>query len=177
MKIIYSLIFLAFTATAQAQDFCKQVLKEMSEDKTQIDYSSPLNTQHLTPVVVKRTINTNPEWAVDNFTVLFQMTGEIESIYGKNTDGSQKEKEEKKLVVYFDDNSKLVDDTVVVTHDFTDDRTMAIRNIYYPVSEDAAKSFTSKKIVKFSLADAERTVPADSANAIMHYFQCIKTGK
>ena len=177
MKYAYALCLVALTQVAHGQDFCKQVVKEMSEDKTQIDYSSPLHKDHLTPVVVKRTINSNPEWAVDNFTVVFQMTSDIESIYGKNADGTQKEKDEKKLVVTFDDNSTFVDDTVVITHDFTDDRTYAVRNIYYPVTDATAKDFTTKKIRKFSLAGIERTITPDSANAIMNYFQCIKAGK
>ena len=131
MKKLCTLLLVAGAISASGQDFCKHIIKEMSDDKTQVDYVSPSATQYLTPILVKRTVNTNPEWAVDNFTAVFLMTTDIESIYSKGADGSQKEKEEKKLTVWFDDNTKLVDDTVLITHDFTDDRTMAVRNLYY----------------------------------------------
>jgi hypothetical protein len=176
MKGLYLLFLVALAPSVHAQDFCKKVKKEVSEDKTQVEYTSPAPA-HLAPITVKRVINTNPEWAIDNFTVIFEMASPIESIYTQAPDGSQKEKAESKLVVEFDDHTKFVDDTVVITHDFTDDRTMAIRNIFYPVTEASVNYFTTKKIVKFSLAGNERIIPADSANAIMHYFQCIKEGK
>jgi hypothetical protein len=175
MKIAHVILCLALAGSANAQDFCKQVKKEVSDDKRQVDYTSP--SGYLTPIVVKRAINTDPEWAVDNFTVLFELVSPLESVYTTAGDGSQKEKEEKKLVIEFDDNTKFVDDTAVILHDVTDDKTEAIRNLYYPVTDATIKYFTTKKIVKFSLAGNEKRVTADTANAIMHYFQCIKEGK
>jgi hypothetical protein len=64
-----------------------------------------------------------------------------------------------------------------VSHDFTNDRIQAIRYVYYPISEASVKSFSSKKIAKFSLAGYDQPVAADSANAIMHYVQCMKAVK
>lgn len=175
MKGLYLVFLLALAPNVKGQDFCKQVKKEMSDDKTQVDYTSP--SSPLAPITVKRMINTNPEWAVDNFTVVFQMVSPLESIYSQGADGSQKEKIESKLVVEFDDNTKFVDDTIAITHDLTDDRTMAIRNLYYPITDASVKDFTTKKIRKFYLAGNERAITADTANAVMHYFQCIKEGK
>ena len=177
MKVIYTLAICALGFNASAQDFCKQVHKEISDDKTQTDYSSPKAASGVTPVIITRSINTNPEFPGDNFTAFFQVPGSIESLYNTTSDGGQKEKDEKKIVIVFDDNSQYVDDTLQVNHDFTEDRITAIRGLYMPVEGAAAKQFSTKKITKFSLAGYERTVPADSANAIMQYFQCIKDRK
>jgi hypothetical protein len=177
MKVVYTLAICALGFNASAQDFCKQVRKEISDDKTQTDYSSPTAASGVTPIVVRRSINTNPEFQNDNFTVFFQVPGTIESLYVPTSDGGQREKDEKKIIIEFEDNTKFTDDTLQVNHDFTEDRTVAIRNLYMPVAGDAAKHFSSKKITKFSLAGFERTVPADTANAIMHYFQCIHDKK
>lgn len=177
MKVIYTLAICALGFNASAQDFCKQVHKEISDDKTQTDYSSPTAASGVTPVIIRRSINTNPEFANDNFTIFFQVPGTIESLYNTTSDGGQREKDEKKIVIEFDDNTKYTDDTLQVNHDFTEDRATAIRNLYLPVEGGAARQFSTKKITKFSLAGYERAVPADSANAIMQYFQCIQGRK
>src|SRR4051812_15422015 len=120
MKFVYILAICALAQNASAQDYCKQVMKDVSSDKKQTDYSTPGSTQSITPVIIRRTINTDPEFANDNFTVFFQVPSTIESIYTVTSDGGQKEKNEKKIVIEFDDNTRYVDDTLQVNHDFTD---------------------------------------------------------
>ena len=159
-----------------SNDPCSVIKKEVSEDKTQSDFSSPADGVNI-PIIVKRTINTNPEWAVDNFFVVFQTTTTLESIYNPGKDGGQTEKQEKRVVIEFDDHTTIVDDTIQISHDFTDDKTEAIRNVYFPITDESARSFTTKKITKFNIAGQDRTIPADSAAIYLQYFQCVKSGK
>jgi hypothetical protein len=100
----------------------------------------------------------------------------LETIY-KKTDSGQIEREVTRIVVEFEDKTKIIDDTIMVSHDFTTDRINAIRYVYFPLNETTSKDFSTKKIVKFSLAGYEQKVAADSANAIMHYVQCMKNVK
>jgi hypothetical protein len=165
-----------FLFVANAQDFCNLIKKDVSPGKTIYDYSSPFNEAEPPNVRVTRSYGTDPDYATDNFFLIFQITGDLETIY-KKTDTGQIEKDEYKLLVEFDDKSKLTDDTIKVSHDFTNDRIQAIRYVYYPINEASVKSFSSKKIAKFSLAGYEQPVAPDSANAIMHYVQCMKAVK
>lgn len=174
MRTLCILLFLALFQTANGQDFCKQMIKDVSSDKKSIELSSPTGDQEVPAVKVQRSINTDPDFESDNFFIVFRLTGDLESIYTKAPEGDQIEKEELKLVVEFDDKSKLVDDTVKVSHDFTNDKMLAIRYVYLPLTEATVKDFTTKKIVKFSLAGYEKTIPADEANAMMHYVECAK---
>jgi negative regulator of genetic competence, sporulation and motility len=177
MRILFCLLTFAFISSAGAQDFCKHITKEESPDKKLVDYNSPLDPDLVTNVRVTRTINLDPDYESDNFFIVFKITGNLDSVYTKNSEGEQVEKEEKKLVVEFDDKTSIVDDTVKVSHDVTDDKLYAVRYVYYPVVESNSKDFMSKKIKKISLAGYDQTIPADKANAIMHYVECIKAAK
>ena len=177
MKAIYLLLLVAFAPTADAQDFCKLIKKEVSEDKKTFSFESPTDLQERPSLRVTRTYNNDPEFGYDNFFLVFRIEGPLESIYNITKEGSQTEREETKLVVEFEDKSMLVDDTIRINHDVSDDKTLAVRYIDYPVVESNLKNFTTKKIVKFSLAGYEQTVAADSANAIMHFVQCVKAVK
>lgn len=196
MRVVYLLLFMGCVHTAMGQgkgtkpkapgtpsanpqaaasnDPCKQIRKDVSEDKVQTDLLSPSDPVEITPVVVKRTVNTDSEWAVDNFIAVLQVAGDLESIYTKSADGGQTEKQEKHVVIEFDDNSKIVDDTVQISHDVTEDKTQAIRIVYFPITDENAKSFTTKKIARFSIAGYERSIPADSAAVYRQYFECVK---
>ena len=176
MRIIFVLLIVALTPVAKGQDFCSLINKDVSPGKTIFDYTSPYDPSNPPTVRVARSFGTDPDFATDNFFVIFQIAGDLETIYQK-TDTGEIEKDEHKLVVIFDDNSKIVADTIKVSHDFTDDRTQAIRYVYYPLTEPTIKDFSTKKIAKFSLAGYEQTVAADSANAIEHYVQCMKALK
>jgi hypothetical protein len=177
MKGMSLFFLLAFTQTADAQDYCKRIKTEISDDKTMYDYSSPYDPLKVPAVRVNRKYSTDSDIGFDNFSVIFQIPATLDDIYTKSADGGQVEKEEKKLVIEFDDKSKLTDEDIPVSHDITDDRMQAIRQLYYPLTDANVKELSSKKIVKFSLAGIEQNVPADSATAIQHYVQCMKAMK
>lgn len=176
MRTLFLLLLAICFQTAYGQDFCSLIIKDVSPDRTIYDYSSPFDPSEPPTVRVTRSFGTNPDYATDNFFLIFQATCNLESIY-KTTDTGQIEKDEQKLVVEFDDHSKFVDDTIKITHDFNAARDSAIRYTYYSLTESSVKDFSSKKIAKFSLAGYEQIVAADSANAIQHYVQCMKALK
>jgi len=176
MKPVYLLMIFAFLQNANGQDFCKQIKKEVSADKTQYDFFSPYEESNLPAIRIARSVNTNPEISYDNFFIIFRMTtGEVDNFYTKSVDGALVEKIEHKLVVEFEDKSKISDDTINVTHDFSEDKTEGIRSLFYPLTETNLKDFSTKKIVKFSLGGYEKKYPADSANAIVQYIKCIQS--
>ena len=176
MKFIHILFLFSFIQTLHGQDFCKQIKKDVSDDKTVYDYSSPFDVMNPPPVRVTRSYSNSKEFSFDNFTLIFQIPCDLDSIYNK-VDGAQVEKEEYRLIVEFEDKSKITDDTLKIIHDFTEDRSQALRVLYYPLTERTMKDFTTKKIAKFSLAGHEMTVLPDVANAAMQYIICIKAAK
>ena len=81
MKTIYLLMLVAFVQNAGAQDFCKQIKKEVSGDKTQFDFFSPFAEDKLPAVRVTRSINVNPDMAYDNFFIVFRtVTGDVDNL-------------------------------------------------------------------------------------------------
>ncbi len=177
MKITCLLLCFTLLQTAHGQDFCSLVKKEVSPDKTIFDFSSPYDQANVPPIRVSRNYVLNEDNPSDNFFIIFQITGDLDNIYKKAPDGSQVEKEEQKLRVEFEDKTIFVDDTIKISHDFTNDKTQAIRYVFYPLTEGTLKNFTTKKIAKFSLAGYEQPLQPDSANAVMHYVDCIRAAK
>ena len=177
MRYIFLLFAFLIFSDASAQDFCKQVIKEVSPDKKILDYASPNDPDEVTYIKVTRTINVDPDYESDNFLIVLQTLGELDNIYTKDEKGEQVEKDEWKLVITFDDNSTIVDETLKVSHDFTSDKLQAIRSAYFPVTDAAAAQLSTKKIAKYSLAGYEKTVSPEYANAVMHYVDCIKKAK
>ncbi len=177
MKFVLYLLLLTLCCSASGQDYCKRIKKEVSEDKKSINYSSPYEPLEPASIHVTRNVNLDPEYPSDNFYIIFRITGNLESIYSKNDAGEQVEKEEKKLVVVFDDKSALEDENIQVSHDLTDDKLQAIRYVYYPLTEQSIKDFSTKKIVKYSLAGTEQNVVSDTAISIQHYVTCIRDAK
>ncbi len=173
MRILFYLLTFAILTSASGQDYCKNIKKDVSPDKKLFDYSTPVNPDEVTPIKVTRSINIDPDYASDNFLMIFQVPGKLESIYTKDEQGEEVEKSEQKLSIVFDDNTTFNDDTLVVSHDFTPDRLQAIRIIYMPLTEATLKDLSTKKITKFSIAGYEKTMAADDANAIMHYVDCM----
>jgi hypothetical protein len=174
MKYILLFSAILFVQSVDAQDFCNLVRKEMLEDKKTFEFRSPYNANEKPAVRVTRNFNTDPEYGYDNFYVNFRIEGSIDSMYEKNAEGGKTERNDKSLTVEFDDNTKFTDESASIAHDVSDDHTIAVWYLDFPLSESALKNFSTKKIVKFSLAWNTSPVPADSANAIMHYIQCIK---
>lgn len=164
-------------SSVTAQDYCKSVVKEVSPDKKIYEYTSPTNPEEVEAIKVSRSINVDPDYEADNFILIFQVAGDLESIYTKGPNGQQLEKEEWKLSVTFDDKSTLADETVKVTYDFTPDKLQSIRQVYYTLNDAAIKDFSTKKVAKFSLAATEKTLSPEYATAVMHYVECIKKAK
>ena len=152
MKIIYILLLAAISTSANGQDFCKLIKKEISDNKVQSDYASPFSQENVPPLRVKRSISTDAEFPFDTYTMIFLTHCGLDDIYNKTADGGQTEKTEKKLVVTFDDNTKIVDDSTEIAHDFSEDRTEAMRIMYLQLTESQVTDFSSKKVVKFTLA-------------------------
>jgi len=177
MRFISLLILITLALHVNGQDFCKRIKKEVSEDKKTFEYNSPFDPNDKPTLRVMRNYHLDPEYAYDNFFVIFRMEGPLEDIYIKTADGGQTEKQEKALMVEFDDHSKIVDDTILINHDVSDDHTQAVRYLDYPMTPETLKDFSSKKIVKFSLAGVAQSVIADSAASIQQYIQCIKSVK
>jgi len=177
MRWICILFMSVFFGPVYSQDYCKRIKTEISDDKTLFDYSSPFDPQNIPPVRVIRKYSTDPDAGFDNFSIIFQIPGNLDDIYTKSADGAQVEKEEKSLVVEFDDKTKLTDDAIAVSHDVTDDHMQSLRVVYYPLTDANIKDLTSKKIARFTLAGVAQVIPADSAVAIQHYIQCIKAMK
>jgi len=177
MKVIYILLLLACTQTVSAQDYCKLIKKSVSADKTIFDFTSPFDQADLPAIRVSRSYNINPDNPTDDFYVIFQITGALDSIYTLTASGEQVERDETSLVIEFEDKTKITDAEIKVSHDVTDDKMQAIRYAYYPVTEEKLRDLSTKKISKFSLAGYSQTVPADSANAVMHYITCMKAVK
>ena len=177
MKLFYTLVLLALAQGASAQDFCKLLKKEVSENKVQTDFFTPYKQNETPAIRLKRSISKDEEFPYDNFVAMFHVVCPLEAIYNATADGGQTEKQEKSLTIVFDDNSRIVDDTVDVSHDFTDDRTEATRYVFYTLNPGQIDEISSKKISKFIIAGQEKTFPADSANAIMQFAKCMKTAK
>jgi hypothetical protein len=177
MKTIFLVLTFAFLNSANGQDFCKLVKKEVSADRKTFDYASPYDPTEKPVARVTRSFNNDPEYAYDNFYIIFRIESAFDSIYVKTPDGGQIEKKEKSVVVEFEDKSRVTDPDVEINHDVSDDKTMAVRFIDFPLTDNNLKDFSSKKITKFILAGSEQAVTADSANSIMHYIQCMKAAK
>lgn len=167
---------LAFTAVsfANAQDYCKQIKKDVSPDKKIVDYSSPADAQEVTNIRLTRSLNLDPDYESDMFLMTFQIVGELEGMYAKSAEGVQEEKEEWKLMVEFEDKSKWTDDTIKLSHDVTSDKMQAIRIVFFNLTEPSIKEFSTKRITRFTLAGFEKAITPEYGNAIMHYVQCMK---
>lgn len=177
MKYLLLLLASAMLSPAIAQDYCKQVVKDVSPDKKILDYSSPSDAEEVTVIKVSRSINVDPDYEADNFFMIFQIVGDLDNIYTKSPEGEQTEKEEWKLAIIFDDNSTITEDTLKISHDFTSDKLQAIRQVYYTLNENSIRELSTKKIKKFSLAGYEKALTPGYAIAIMNYVACIKKAK
>jgi hypothetical protein len=177
MRFFIAFCCLLTVQSVTAQDFCKLVKTEISPNKVQFDYASPYKFDEVPAIRVKRSVSIDEDYPYDNFTMMFHVACPLGAIYNKHDDGGQDEKNEKSLIIVFEDNSKIVDDTVEVSHDFTEDRTEATRYIFYPLIPETIEELSTKKISKFIIAGQERLYPADSANAIMQFVKCIKEAR
>ncbi len=177
MKSLFALLLVAITSTTYGQDFCKQIKKEVSEDKMTYDYTSPFDQYERNAIKVTRSYNNDIENGYDNFIITFQYFAGLDDIYIKNDKGEQIEKKEKSLIIEFEDKSTIKDDTIVVLHDFSDDKAESKRFVYFPVTDENITQLTTKKIVKYTIAGFQQNAPADPQNALMQYIKCMKAVK
>ncbi len=196
MRLICTLLFSVFALTvhgqaakkakpqavapapvAKAVDPCSLIKKDISEDKTTFDFQSPYDVHELHPIRITRNYSTNPEYSFDNFFIVLELLGDIDNAYMTNSKGEHVEKDESKVVIEFADKSKIVDDTMKINHDVSEDKSQSVRYVYYPVTESNYKDFATKQIVKITLAGYELVIPVDSTNSFQKYLECIKAVK
>lgn len=175
MRKIIILALLLWGNSTFAQDYCKQIKKEVTENNTSFSYESPYNEDNPPPLRAIRNYSIGGEVDFENFNLVFFIPCEFSDFLVKTAEG-ETEKEETKLIIEFEDKSKIVDDTIMVTHDRRESGSAA-RVVYFPVTTQNIKMLTSKKIVKFHLAKSEATVPADVSAAIQQYIICLRDVK
>ncbi len=176
MKRIIIPVLLIMANVAFAQDYCKKIKKEVTENNTSFSYETPYNEDSLPTIRALRNYSTNSDNEFDNFSLVFAIPCEFADLLGKNASGGEAEKEETKVVIEFDDKTKIVDDTTMITHDKKGDGS-AIRIAFFPVTPQNIKALTSKKITKIHLATAEQAVTAEMALAIQQYLICLRDVK
>jgi len=172
MKMLYTLVFASLASAASAQDYCKDIKKEITDNNTNFSFESPYSEDTPPLARVARSYSTNPEFQYDNFNIIFSIPCEFGDLLGKDKDGNEVEMEETKIVVEFDDNSRLTDDTIKIVHQSGGDGAYA-RVGYFPVTPQNLKSFSGHKITKFHLAKVSSDLPADQAQALEQYVKCI----
>lgn len=172
MKRLFILMLLAAANTGFAQDYCKQIKKEVTENNTNFNYETPYNEDAPPPVRAVRSYSTDPKADFDNFNVILSIPCEFADLLTNGPNG-EVEKEETGVVIEFTDKSKIEEPSIAIAHDKKGDGT-AIRAAYLPVDGDNIKELTSKKIAKIHLAAATVSVTDEMAAAIQKYMACLR---
>ena len=173
MKLAITLAFLALANVSFAQDPCKDIKKEVTENNTTFLFESPYDVDAPPVARVKRSYCTNPDYEYDNFNLVLSIPCEFNDLLGKDKDGNDVEMDEKKVIIEFDDKSKISNDTLTIEHEKKDADGSYMRVAYVAITPSLMKSLTTKKIVKFQLAKANEEVPADVAASIQQYVGCL----
>lgn len=176
MKLLYTVILLLLATTTNAQDYCKQIKKEVSS-KLQWDYTTPDKGEEVPMMAIKRSVSIDEEYPFDNFVMIFKVVCQLDDIYTVSGDTSRTEKQEKRMVIEFDDHSMITDEEIEIAHDYTQDRAEAIRYVFYTVPAETLNEIASKKIIKFTLATQEVSVPPVVSATMLQYAKCIKEAK
>jgi|GEM_PF-1206880 len=172
MKLAITLAFLALANVSFAQDPCKDIKKEVTENNTTFVFESPYDVDAPPAARVKRSYCTNPDYEYDNFNLVLTIPCEFSDLLGKDKDGNDVEMDEKKVVIEFDDKSKITNDTLKIEHETKGDGT-SMRVAYLAITPSLMKTLTTKKIIKFQLAKANEEVPAEVATSIQQYVGCL----
>jgi hypothetical protein len=172
MKKILIPAFLLFTSGTFAQDFCKQIKKEVGDNNTSFTYETPWSEDAPPAVRAMRSYSTSTESEFDNFSLVFYIPCEFGDLLTKTATG-EAEKEELKVVVEFEDKTKYTDEHLIITHEKKENGTAA-RLAYLVMTPTNIKTFTTKKIAKFHLATAEAPVGGEMATAITKYLACLR---
>ncbi len=175
MKKMFIIALLALGNSVFAQDYCKQIKKEVTDNNTSFTYESPYKADSLPAIRAVRAYSTNPEAEFDNFNLIMAIPCEFSDLLEKGTSG-ETEKEETGIVIEFDDKSKLEDEGISISHDKKGDGT-ANRIAYYPITPDNVKDITTKKVVKIHLGGGVITVTPEMATAIQKYVTCLRDVK
>ncbi len=171
MKKLFFIALLVAGNTVFAQDYCKQLKKEVTENNTSFTYETPYDENNPPLMRAVRSYSTDPKNDFDNFNIILTIPCEFADLLSPGPNG-ESEKEESGIVIEFADKSKIEED-IAISHDKKGDGTAA-RIAYLPITGDSIKEFVGKKVAKIYLAKASATVPADMATAIQAYMKCLK---
>ena len=176
-KKYFLLCFVVFAAVLQvsAQDICKQIKKDITDNNTSFSYETPYSEDNMPTMRAIRNYSTNSESEFDNFNLILSIPCEFSDLLTTTSEGDR-EKEEMGVVIHFEDKSTIKEDSIQITHDKRGDGT-AFRIAYVQITEQNVKAFTTKKIVKFTLATAHQEVVGDLSNTIQQYLVCLKNVK
>ena len=177
MRLILSLLVLFALNSAHAQDICSKIKKDVSADKMNVDMESPYEEANQPLIRVSRSYSTNEENPFDNFYVIFRVSCDLDSIYTKDANGGQVEKEEKKVTIEFEDHTRLTEEELKVNHDLSDDHMSAVRYAYFVVTDQNLKTLTTKGIIRFTLVGSSGLVSPELGSEVMQYVKCMKAVK
>ncbi len=176
MKNLFIIAALLCFNSAFAQDYCKQIKKEVTENNTSFSYETPYIEDNPPAIRAVRNYSTSTENEFDNFNIVLYLPCDFGDLLAKNADGMESEKQEKTVVLEFDDKTRITDDTTMVTHDKKSDGSAA-RVAYFNVTAQNIKTLTTKKIVKVHLATASQAIAPEVATAMQAYLACLRDVK
>lgn len=175
MKKLLILALLFSAHTVLAQDYCKQIKKDITENNTNFNCETPYNEDAPPLVRAVRSYSTDPKNDFDNFNLILSIPCEFADLLTNGPNG-EVEKEEVGVIIEFSDKSKIEEPSIAVTHDKKGDGS-AVRVAYLPIDGDNVIDFTKKKIVKIQLAKTTANVPDDMATAMQKYMACLRDAK
>ena len=156
----------------QAQDYCKQVKKEIT-NLTTYSYTSPYDTTGIPPVKITRSYSLDTDLAFDNFVIALQIVSELQGFFAKNPGGTG-ENDAKKMVIEFDDKSQITDDAIIINYEIMNEEQQVVRSVFLNLEDANLEKFSSKNITKYSFGGVEKTLTVDSATAYKNYVLCMK---
>lgn len=172
MKKLFFAIFLLSAHAGFAQDYCKQLKKEVTDNNTNYNYETPYNEDAPPPIRAVRSYSTDPKADFDNFNIILSIPCEFADLLTTGPNGDV-EKTETGVVIEFTDKSKIEEPSIAVTHDNKGDGS-ALRVAFLPVDGDNIKDLTTKKIAKIHLATATIAVTDEMATAMQKYMACLR---
>ena len=175
MKTFYLFLFIVFSTNLFAQDYCKQIRKEVN-NVTTFNYSSPFDTVGIPPIKITRNFSTDSDLEFDNFVVVLQIVSDMPGFFVKNPNGDGAN-DDKKLVIEFDDKTKMEEDDVTISYDMKGEEQLVVRSVFLTLEEKNINYFTNKNITKYSFGGVSKTIPPDSSAAYKGYVQCMKNAK
>ena len=155
-----------------AQDYCKMVKKEVSNETT-FTYTSPFDSAGVTPVKVTRIFSTDADQPFDNFMIQFQLVTDLQEFYAKNPHG-EGENDSKIFTVEFDDKSKIESKDPAFSFDPLNENQTLIRGCTLSLEGADLTALSTKLITRFIMSGYARNLTPDTAQAYKAYINCIK---